>query len=146
MMAEIGLFFRFLLKAFPAFLLLTQVALPIYDRVSPWSDAVEALSRGDYRARVCIGLTRNTTIESDGNRSVSSTRTFLAMSGSPVPRLVVVSAQSPKASRLEDHGVVGTLLWAAMLGLCWFLLWRWWVRPFRAKGREGLRRAVSSGP
>jgi hypothetical protein len=134
---------RFFLKAFPAFLLATQVLVPCYDWFRPWPSAVEQLSGAGVVLRFCVGISSMTMIQG-GDSSTQHSRSFLVVVGNSVlPRLMTVDRDNASAAAtLDDSGPAWVLVWLGVIALCILLTWRWWVRPWRLSGFEGLRLAI----
>jgi len=134
---------RFFLKAFPLFIVASQILIPCYDWLRPWPSAVEQLSNSNVTFRFCVGVSSVTLVQ--GSRSATErSRSFLAVARhSVLPRLMTVeAADETSAATLDDNGPGGVVVWLAVVAICSVLSWRWWIRPLRADGLEGLRLAI----
>jgi len=75
-------------------------------------------------------------------RATQRSRTFVVLADhSVLPRLITVEAASG-AVTLDDAGPSGVLVWLSVIAVCLLLIWRWWIRPWRVAGLEGLRIAI----
>jgi len=131
------------MKSLPALLLATQALLPVYDRLSPWELGVRQLSSMGVTTRLCVGAFSHAVAAPDGAVMTQRGRTYVVIrSGESWPRIVNIVGIEGVAISSTVTGPVGLLAWLTVLLGCGYLVWRWWIRPCRAGGLDGLRRAI----
>ena len=134
--------FRFFLKLAPVGFLVFLVVMPVYDWIAPVPFASQGLSRFDNQLRVCVGVGSHLRI-GGGESSFRKQRTYLLFPRAlRDPSLVSVTLDvgSGRIATDENAGALWFLL--AVVALCAWATWRWWVRPIKALGWQKFREAV----
>jgi hypothetical protein len=124
---------RFLLKAFPAVMLVVFGVLPIWDWIYPWETAREALAPYGRQLRLCVG---RPSYSSAGEPAVLHRQgSYLLLPRVLVsPELITVDETVSDGGQKREVDVSRSpgrlLLLLSFLGSCVWLTLRWWVDPF----------------
>ena len=130
-------------KGLPIIFFVVILLLAIQDWLFPWPPGVQALQTFGPQLRVCIGVVaEGSSLGFGDSASPREQHSYLLIPHVLVsPSVVTVGIEASGAPVIRSSG--GNLLFfGVIVALCGWLVWRWWVKPIRAGGREALRLAI----
>ena len=134
---------RFFLKAAPVAFLCLLPLVAAYDWISPAPLSDAALSSYGTQFRICVGYSYQSIRDDTGRIRNRHGRSYVLIPRVfESPALVSVHWTGDLSRRETTESRTGFLVFVVANILFVYLAWRWWVKPYRDHGREGLRRAV----